>query len=231
MNAVLEARKVSVSRGTTLVLDGLDLAVAPAATVAISGPSGSGKSTLLAVLAGLVRPESGEVWIAGEKQAASDRRRAHTRLHHLGIVFQGDEFLPELTLLENVALPSMLREAGTRVGHHADAVADLFRRLALDGLEERRPAEVSVGQLQRAAVARAVLGSPVAILADEPTSALDEAAARDALAMLLGLAREQKAAVCLVTHDPSVASLCDRRLVLTPGVLTDGSPRAGVTDA
>ena len=228
MNAVLEARKVSVSRGTTLVLDGLDLAVAPAATVAISGPSGSGKSTLLAVLAGLVRPESGEVWIAGEKQAASDRRRAHTRLHHLGIVFQGDEFLPELTLLENVALPSMLREAGTRVGHHADAVADLFRRLAL---EERRPAEVSVGQLQRAAVARAVLGSPVAILADEPTSALDEAAARDALAMLLGLAREQKAAVCLVTHDPSVASLCDRRLVLTPGVLTDGSPRAGVTDA
>jgi putative ABC transport system ATP-binding protein len=170
MNVVLEARGLSVSRGAALVLNGLDLTVEPAETVAISGPSGSGKSTLLAAVAGLVKPDAGEVWIAGEKLAASDRRRARTRLHHLGIVFQGDEFLPELTLLENVALPSMLRDRSTRVGDHAGAVTALFKRLGLDSLEERRPSEVSVGQLQRAATARAVLGKPVAILADEPTS-------------------------------------------------------------
>lgn len=231
MKAALDARELSVSRGAALVLNGLSLTVHPRETVAISGPSGSGKSTLLAVLAGLVKPDAGEVWIAGEKQASSDRGRAHTRLHQLGIVFQGDEFLPELTLLENVALPSMLRDRSTRVDDHAGAVAALFERLGLDGLEGRRPSEVSVGQLQRAATARAVLGEPVAILADEPTSALDRPAAREALELLLGLAREQGTAVCLVTHDPSVATLCDRQLVLTHGSLTTGAHTGEPADA
>lgn len=202
------------------MLMGIDLSIDAAETVAISGPSGSGKSTLLGALAGLVAPDSGEVWIAGVRQERSDRRWAATRLREIGIVFQGDEFLPELTLTENVCLPSMLRDRSTRVDDYADAVEDLLGRLGVEGLGARHPSEVSVGQLQRAAVARAVLGHPTIILADEPTSALDQAAARDTLALLLGLAKEEGAAVCIITHDPAIAGLCDSRLLLEEGKLT-----------
>lgn len=215
----LQIRDLGVSRGPALVLDGVNLVVKEAESVAISGPSGSGKSTLLAALAGLVRASSGEIWIGGEKQSNSDRRWAMTRLRKIGVVFQGDEFLPELTLTENVCLPSMLRSRSTRLDDYAGAASGLFNRLRIDGLGERRPAEVSVGQLQRAAVARAVLGRPSVILADEPTSALDQVASRDALELLLGLAREEEAAVCIVTHDSAIAALCDRQLHLEDGVL------------
>jgi putative ABC transport system ATP-binding protein len=210
----VKVRDLTVSRGATLVLDGITLDIGAAETVAVSGPSGSGKSTLLGALAGLVKPDRGEIWIAGVQQALSERRWAATRLREIGIVFQGDEFLPELTLAENVCLPSMLRDRSTRVDDYTDGMGVLFARLGVDGLQTRRPDEVSVGQLQRAAVARAVLGRPSIILADEPTSALDEEASRDALGLLLGLAREEGAAVCIVTHDPAVAGLCDRRLVV-----------------
>jgi putative ABC transport system ATP-binding protein len=215
----LEARDLSVSRGSGLVLERLNLTIEAARTVAITGPSGSGKSTLLAALAGLVPGESGEVLVGGEKLGKSDRSRAAVRLRRLGIVFQGDEFLPELTLRENVVLPGMLRDRTKKVADLQDAAQDLFVRLGIDGLGDRRPSEVSVGQLQRAASARALLGSSVAVLADEPTSALDQSAASDALHLLLGLARERGVAVCLVTHDPSVAAMCDRQLELSGGRL------------
>lgn len=216
---VMDVRDLAVFRGATPVLDGVDLNIGSAETVAISGPSGSGKSTLLGALAGLIKPDSGEIWVAGVRQERSDRRWAATRLREIGIVFQGDEFLPELTLLENVCLPSMLRDRSSRVDNYAEAVTALLGRLGIEGLAARHPAEVSVGQLQRAAVARAVLGNPSIILADEPTSALDQEAARDALDLLLGLANEEGVAVCIVTHGPAVAALCDRRLVLENGNL------------
>ncbi|MCL8026977.1 ABC transporter ATP-binding protein [Nocardioides bruguierae] len=218
-DVVVKVRDLAVSRGGVPVLGGIDLEIAAAETVAISGPSGSGKSTLLGALAGLVKPHDGEIWIAGVRQEPSDRRWAATRLREIGIVFQSDEFLPELTLTENVCLPSMLGDRSTRVADYAEAADELLARLGVEGLGARRPSEVSVGQLQRAAVARAVLGRPSIILADEPTSALDQAAARDALGLLLGLAKEEGAAVCIVTHDPAVAALCDRRLLLQDGQL------------
>jgi putative ABC transport system ATP-binding protein len=219
-DVVVQVRDLAVSRGAAPVLDGVNLNIEAAQTVAISGPSGSGKSTLLGALAGLVRPDRGEIWVAGVRQERSDRRWAATRLREIGIVFQGDEFLPELTLGENVCLPSMLRDRSTRLDEYSEAVEDLLGRLGIEGLGARHPSEVSVGQLQRAAVARAVLGQPSIILADEPTSALDQAASRDTLGLLLGLAKEEGAAVCIVTHDPAIAALCDRRLVLEDGNLS-----------
>lgn len=218
-DVVVRLRDLVVSRGGVPVLEGIDLDIAEAETVAISGPSGSGKSTLLGAVAGLITPDRGDIWIAGTRQEPSDRRWAATRLREIGIVFQGDEFLPELTLAENICLPSLLRDRSTRVDDYAEAVGALLRRLGVEGLGERLPSEVSVGQLQRAAVARAVLGRPSIILADEPTSALDEATARDALGLLLSLAKEETAAVCIVTHDPAIASQCDRRLLLNEGQL------------
>lgn len=218
-DVALAARDLVLSRGSVPVLGGVDLAIQRAETVAISGASGSGKSTLLAALAGLLMPDSGEIRVAGVVQARSERRWAETRLRHFGIVFQGDEFLPELTLVENICLPSMLRDRSTRIDDHDEAVRALVDRLGIAGLQERRPSEVSAGQLQRAAVARAVLGRPSIILADEPTSALDQEASREAMALLLGLAKERESAVCIVTHDPAIADLCDHRLLLEEGRL------------
>src|SRR5699024_5700174 len=148
-------------------------------------------------LAGLAAYERGEIWVAGVRQQRSGRRWAATRLQEIGIVFQGDELLPELTLMENICLPSMLRDGRARVSEYADAAGRLLAALGIDGLEARTPSEVSVGQLQRAAIARAVLGSPSIVLADEPTSALDQVAARDALGILLGLAERAGSAVCI----------------------------------
>lgn len=218
-DVVIEVRDLAVSRGDAPVLDAVNLKIGANETVAISGTSGSGKSTLLGALAGLVTYHRGEIWVAGVRQERSDRRWAATRLREIGIVFQGDEFLPELTLMENICLPSMLRDGTTRVGDYTAVVENLLVKLGIEGLEARHPSEVSAGQLQRAAIARAVLGSPSIVLADEPTSALDQAAARDALGLLLGLAREEGAAVCIVTHDRVVGAQCDRRLVLEGGKL------------
>ena len=157
---VMEVRDLVVFRGANPVLDGVNLSIEAAETVAISGRSGSGKSTLLGALAGLIKPDRGEIWVAGVRQERSDRRWAATRLREIGIVFQGDEFLPELTLVENVCLPSMLRDGSTRLHDYAEAVDPLLMRLGIQSLAQRHPSDVSVGQLQRAAVARAVLGRP-----------------------------------------------------------------------
>ncbi|MBF4162422.1 ABC transporter ATP-binding protein [Nocardioides acrostichi] len=224
-SCVLDVRHLSVSRGGVGVLDDIELSVATAESVAIGGASGSGKSTLLAAIAGLVKPERGEVWIAGERQTHARRRWTRTRLHRIGIVFQADEFLPELTLLENICLPSMLRSGRRRIAEHADAAEILAERLGIAELLDRRVFEVSMGQLQRAAIVRAVLGSPPLILADEPTSALDEHSAREALRLLVGVAGDAGSALCIVTHDPAIAMLCDRRVDLSAGSVA-GHPSA-----
>ena len=128
-DVALAARDLVLSRGSVPVLGGVDLAIQRAETVAISGASGSGKSTLLAALAGLLMPDSGEIRVAGVVQARSERRWAETRLRHFGIVFQGDEFLPELTLVENICLPSMLRDRSTRIDDYDEAVRPLVDRV------------------------------------------------------------------------------------------------------
>lgn len=207
--------------GPVQALRGVDLQLAPGEWVALMGPSGGGKSTLLHV-AGLVdTPSSGEVLLEGRSVAqASDEERTRLRRTRLGFVFQQGHLLPMLSLAENVALPLAL-SGGSRAAH-LKAATGLLDRLGLVGLGDRLPHEVSGGQAQRAALARAVLHRPALILADEPTGALDRASGAEVLKLLGELARDYGAAVLMATHDPEAAAAAGRVVRLVDGRIADG---------
>ena len=212
----LVARGVTRSFGPTLALRGADVDIAPGEIVALMGPSGSGKSTLLHCLAGILTPDDGEVWFDGDRvDRLGDRARTELRRQRFGFVFQFGQLVPELSAVENVALPLLL--AGrSRNGALADA-APWFGRLGLDGLEARRPGELSGGETQRIAMARALVTGPDVVFADEPTGSLDSLAGERVMDLLVDTAREQGATVVLVTHDPRVAAYADREIVIRDG--------------
>lgn len=218
---VVCVRGLDARRGTARVLYQLDLTVHRGEVIAVCGRSGAGKSTLLAVLAGLIEPTSGEVVVgAVDLAAVPDRVRSRVRLNSLGLVFQTDELLPELTIAENVSLPLRLRAGPMgRSANFTEQVVPVLARLGIADLADRTPNEVSGGQLQRAAVARAVIHGPSLVLADEPTDSLDADAATTAMGLLVEVARERGAAVVIVTHDGALARTCDRVLVLRDGRL------------
>jgi len=196
------------------ILDRIDLEVARGEFVAVVGPSGSGKSTLLALMAGLDRPTSGEVVLDGERiDGLSEDRLALVRRHKVGFVFQSFQLLGNLTARENVQLPlELLGLPGAR--GRADAL------LAVVGLAERAhhyPSQLSGGEQQRVALARAFAPEPRVLLADEPTGNLDGATGRRVLEILTRLRAERGTTLVLVTHDPAVAALADRRIRLEDG--------------
>jgi putative ABC transport system ATP-binding protein len=196
------------------ILDSIDLQVAAGEFVAVLGPSGSGKSTLLGLLAGLDRPTSGEVRLDGRPiQDLSEDQLALLRRRSIGFVFQSFELLDNLTARENVLVP--LELAGVR---GAGARAD--RLLAAVGLSERGhhyPSQLSGGEQQRVALARAFAAEPAVLLADEPTGNLDGATGARVLDTLADLRREHGTTMVLVTHDPAVAALADRKVHLKDG--------------
>ncbi len=196
------------------ILDGIDLDVRRGDFLAVLGPSGSGKSTLLALMAGLDRPSTGTVLVDGEPiDRLSEDRLALLRRHKIGFVFQSFQLLGNLTARENVLLPMELlgwREASQRAGELLDAV----------GLAERGhhyPSQLSGGEQQRVALARAFAPRPALLLADEPTGNLDGATGRVVLDLLVAMRAEEGATLVLVTHDPAVAGLADRRIHLLDG--------------
>lgn len=198
------------------VLRGVDIDVQPGEVVALMGPSGSGKSTLLHLLAGLLTPRSGEVRLRGERiDALGESARADLRLRRMGFVFQLGDLVPELTLVENVELP--LRLTGHRRTAARRTAGDLMAALGIAEIAGRRLDEVSGGQAQRAAVARALVHSPEVVFADEPTGSLDTLAGEQVMEALVGAARETGAAVVLVTHEMSVAAFADRDLQMRDG--------------
>jgi len=202
------------SSGPVRALDGVSFAVESGSSVAITGPSGGGKSTLLGVIGGLARPTSGAVRI-GDSQVSelADADRSDFRRRHIGFVYQADNLLPFLTLLENVGLPLALNGDFSETQRSLGALTSL----GLAGLAHRLPDHVSGGQRQRAAVARAVVHQPKIILADEPTGALDTANAAGVIELLVGLQREIGATLLMVTHDLGAASRLDRRIHLQDG--------------
>jgi len=214
---VLAARDLRKTFGTTAALAGVTFEVTPGEVVAVMGPSGSGKSTLLHCLAGLLRPDAGEVVFDGRRvDQLSERERSALRLHRFGFVFQFGELVPELTLLENVALPVRLTQrAGRRTA--ARRAQEALAALGVGEVADRRAAEVSGGQAQRAAVARALVHDPAVVFADEPTGALDTVAGEQVLEALVGMARDRGTAVVLVTHEPRVAAYAQREVVLRDG--------------
>ncbi|MFJ1764888.1 ABC transporter ATP-binding protein [Amycolatopsis sp. NPDC088138] len=208
------------SFGRTQALDGAALSVSAGEVLAIMGASGSGKSTLLHCLAGIVRPDSGTISYGGaDLVAMDDKARSALRRTEFGFVFQFGQLVPELSCLENVALP--LRLTGAKRKQAEARAADWLARLEVDGLAKRRPGDVSGGQAQRVAVARALVTAPKVVFADEPTGALDSLNGEKVMQMLTTAARETHAAVVLVTHEPRVAAYSDREVVVRDGQTVD----------
>ena len=187
------------------VLKGVDFSVEEGEKVAIVGRSGAGKSTLLNILGGLLKPTSGTV----------------TRPKNFGFVFQSYHLMPELTVLENVLLPTMSRRAASLADRAASAerARELLAKVGLSDRMDHLPAELSGGERQRVALARALVTDPELVLADEPTGNLDAMTGADILRILAELSRGGKTALVMVTHSPDAAAVCDRTLSLENGVL------------
>ncbi|APS19484.1 ABC transporter ATP-binding protein [Streptomyces parvus] len=218
--SLLAAHDLRKTYGSTPALDGASFSVHPGEVVAVMGPSGSGKSTLLHCLAGIITPDSGTITYAGrELSAMSDAERSALRRSDFGFVFQFGQLVPELTCVENVALP--LRLNGVRRKAAERAALEWMERLEVDDLGSKRPGEVSGGQGQRVAVARALAGSPKVIFADEPTGALDSLNGERVMELLTEAARSTNVAVVLVTHEARVAAYSDRDVTVRDGRARD----------
>ena len=216
MSTVLTVRDVTYSFGSTPALRGADLTVDAGEVVAVLGPSGSGKSTLLHCAAGILPPETGSVYYRGVDLAdLSDRRRSDLRLREFGFVFQFGQLISELTCLENVSLPLRLLGQGRRAAD--DTARHWLERLGVADLAGQRPGQVSGGQAQRVAVARALAHRPSVLFADEPTGALDSLQGEQVMRLLMEAVRETDAALVLITHDTRVAAYSDREIVVRDG--------------
>jgi putative ABC transport system ATP-binding protein len=213
---LIEARDVHLSFGPTPALRGASVAVAPGEILAVMGPSGSGKSTLLHCLAGILRPDDGEIHVGGRRiDTLDESRRSALRRDRFGFVFQFGQLVPELTAEENVALPLLL--SGVRRSEALAQAQDWFDRLDLAGLQRRRSGELSGGQAQRVALARGMVGRPEVLFADEPTGSLDSLTGEQVMELLVTSARDQGSTVVLVTHDARVAAYADREIIVRDG--------------
>ncbi|MGV9272261.1 ABC transporter ATP-binding protein [Streptomyces griseosporeus] len=216
---MLSATDVDLYYGETLAVRGATMSISRGEVAAIMGQSGSGKSSLLYCLAGVVPVSDGEVRFEGRVlDYMEDEELSMLRRERFGFVFQYGELLPELTVEENAALP--LRLLGQRKGAALAAAGEVLGRLGLGKLRKRRASEVSGGQSQRIAVARALVHKPTVVFADEPTGSLDSANAQAVLGEFLAVARSQGTAVVLVTHDAKVAARADTHYTMHDGVLT-----------
>jgi putative ABC transport system ATP-binding protein len=213
---LIEARGVVRSFGQTPALRGASVSAAAGEILAVMEPSGSGKSTLLHCLAGILAPDSGEIWFDGRRiDAIGEAERSALRRDHFGFVFQFGQLVPELTAEENIALPMLL--VGARRAAALDRARPWFERLGLDGLEQRRSGELSGGQAQRVALARGLVAGPRVLFADEPTGSLDSLAGELVMNLLTAAARDQGTTVVLVTHEPRVAAYADREVIVRDG--------------
>ncbi len=216
------AKQVGSGRARQQILSGVDLDVDSGEMVAVLGRSGSGKSTLLNLLGGLDRPDSGRIAVAGEELTrAGERTLDRIRLRRIGFIFQSFQLIEELTGEENVLLAARL--PGAPSGGRRRAAA-LIARLGVAGVASHRPHELSGGEQQRFAIARALVNDPVLVLADEATGNLDEDSAAAVIATLSVLADEGRAVV-LVTHEAQSAAAADRVLHLVEGELRVDPPR------
>lgn len=205
---------------------GIDLAIDAGEFVAITGASGSGKSTLLHMLGGITRPTAGQVLLEGVDLAAlDDDALAVVRRRRIGFVFQRYNLLPELSLVENVALPLVLDGVAQRRCN--DAALEALVAVGMDHRATHRPDALSGGEQQRGAIARALVTGPAIVLADEPTGALDSANSARVVDLLGRLVSERRQTVILVTHDPAIAARAARTIRIHDGLVasdTAGAP-------
>ena len=220
---MISLRHVSRRYGSIAALDDVSLEIAPFDFVSITGPSGCGKSTLMHLIGGLDTPSAGELIVDGlPLHRASEAELTHYRRHKLGIVFQFFNLLPTMTVFENVSLPLLLRGEPLRVVRpKADAIIELV------GLADRAQHgmhQLSGGQLQRTAIARALVHEPSVLLADEPTGNLDSASAAQVMALLQKISSQRRTTMVVVTHSEEVARQTARRIRLRDGKIPDHHP-------
>ncbi|HEX6968124.1 MAG TPA: ABC transporter ATP-binding protein [Micromonosporaceae bacterium] len=221
MSDIIVASALVKTLGSTRALSNVSMSVAKGEVIAVVGPSGCGKSTLLQVLAGLLAPDEGIVEFDGTNlYELNDNARSAVRLRHFGFAFQFGELVPELTLQENVELPLRLTGASAQEARRRSAT--MLEELEIGDLGDRRPTEVSGGQGQRAAIARAMVHGPSVLFADEPTGALDSKSGKGVLGALLGIARSRGTSVVIVTHDQHVADNADRVVEMRDGAVFGG---------
>jgi lipoprotein-releasing system ATP-binding protein len=206
------------------VIRELDLVVPKGTFLSIVGASGSGKSTLLHLLGTLDRPDEGQILLEGRRiDHLPSRDRDHLRNHVFGFIFQFYHLLPELTVLENLMTPHLIRHSVWGWLRHRRAVRRqaeaLLERVGLGARRQHRPRELSGGEMQRAAIARALMGSPQILLADEPTGNLDAATGAETLRLLRDLNRQEGLTILMVTHNMEVAASCDQVVRMTAGRL------------
>ncbi|MCH5228904.1 MAG: ABC transporter ATP-binding protein [Muribaculaceae bacterium] len=215
---MLELKNITKSYGPVKVLNGISLSFVPGEIMAILGPSGAGKTTLLQIAGTLDRPDLGEVIFNGENLLKyKDKKLSKFRNTNLGFVFQFHQLLPEFTALENVALPALIAGRNRKT-----AFAEAQRWLTELGLSHRlehKPAELSGGEKQRAAIARALINTPALVMADEPTGSLDSKN-RDEIKNIISFLKEKyNQSFVLVTHDPEMADIADRKVLIEDGVI------------
>jgi putative ABC transport system ATP-binding protein len=217
--SLLESRNVHKAFGRTPALRGANVTVRQGEILAIMGPSGSGKSTLLHCLAGIFTPDTGQVLFDGQVlNEMSEAERTKLRRTAFGFVFQFGQLVPELTAADNVALPLLLNRTKRKVAYKT---ADIWLdRLGIGDKGGRRTGELSGGEGQRVAVARALALAPKVIFADEPTGSLDSLTGEKVMDLMTGLAREQGATVVVVTHDARTAAYADRVATVRDGIVS-----------
>ena len=208
-------RSFKLGTRTIEVLRGISVEIHAGESVFLCGASGAGKTTLLYTLAGLERPETGEVFFEGRKlYDGAESRQARIRNERVGFVFQGYFLLPELTALENVLLPSMIGGKPNR-----EAAERALQSVGLGERLQHLPPELSGGEQQRVAIARAIMNSPSVIFADEPTGNLDSKTGEGIVELLLSLVRDRGMTLVVVTHDAALATRGNRRLEIQDGLL------------
>ena len=219
-------KSVDLGGRSLQILQGIDLEIKQGESIAIIGRSGSGKTTLLGLLAGLDTATEGKLTLMGEALSEMDEdQRATLRARYVGFVFQSFHLLPGMTALENVMLPLELLKK-------EDAAAEAERLLASLGLAERIhqfPPQLSGGEQQRVALARAVASQPTILFADEPTGNLDSQTGKEIIDLLFEYNRQHNTTLVLVTHDPALASLCQRQILIQDGQLVEQSEQRAVS--
>jgi len=219
---IIRVERVKKRYGAVEILKGVDLSVEAGQFTAIMGKSGSGKSTLLGIIAGLEKPDEGDVAILGHSLAGmSARDLATLRRRSIGIVFQGFSLIPSLTALDNVLLPTFF-STETSVAQRRHRGIELLAQVGLSERLHYRPATLSGGEQQRVAIARALMNSPAILLADEPTGNLDQETGASVLELLLDLGRTHGTGLLMVTHDPDVAAKAGRVVEMKDGRINNG---------
>ena len=220
ISPILEANNVSkvYGEGDTRVVavDAVSLSLSPGEVLLIMGPSGSGKTTLLSMMGCIMRPTAGEIRVEGQGVSGlSEKQLPEVRRHYIGFVFQSFNLFPSLTTLENVELVLRLKDGNTR--QVSDRALQLLERVGLARRAHLYPEDLSGGEKQRTALARALAGDPPILLADEPTANLDSRTGQEVLSLLRGLAEDSNKAIAIVSHDPKAEAQAHRVVVLEDG--------------